>query len=109
MQDISPQDQNPSLSQLKAENAKLKAENAELRAANKTLTERNEHLSRLILDLQERSELGRKARDTFASLKKTCKKLGVCFWDYLRDRVGMYGQIQPLSHLIVARARGSPI
>ena len=31
-----------------------------------------------------RSELGRKARDTFASLKKTCKKLGVCFWDYLK-------------------------
>ena len=30
-----------------------------------------------------RSDLGRKARDTFTSLKKTCGKLGVCFWDYL--------------------------
>lgn len=55
-----------------------------------------------------RSELGRKARDTFTSLKKTCKKLGVCFWDYLRDRIGMHGQIKPLSELIIAKARGSP-
>ncbi len=47
-----------------------------------------------------RSMLGRKTRDTFASLKKTCKKLGVCFWEYLRDRTGKLGQIQPLSELI---------
>lgn len=34
-----------------------------------------------------RSEAGRKARDTFASLKKTCMKLGVSFCDYLKDRL----------------------
>lgn len=51
-----------------------------------------------------RSELGRKARDTFASLKKTCRKLGVCFWDYLRDRTGKFGQIEPLSDLITKKA-----
>jgi hypothetical protein len=51
-----------------------------------------------------RSEAGRKARDTFASLKKTCKKLGVCFWDYLRDRTGKLGQIKPLSILIGEKA-----
>jgi hypothetical protein len=51
-----------------------------------------------------RSEIGRKARDTFASLKKTCKKLNVCFWDYLRDRVRMSGEIPPLPELIMARA-----
>jgi Transposase IS66 family len=56
-----------------------------------------------------RSELGRKARDTFASLKKTCKKLSICFWDYLRDRVGMHGEIPPLPELMIARARGSPV
>lgn len=56
-----------------------------------------------------RSDLGRKARDTFASLKKTCKKLDVCFWDYLRDRVGKYGNIQPLRDIIAARARASPV
>jgi Transposase IS66 family len=51
-----------------------------------------------------RSEAGRKARDTFASLKKTCKKLDVCFWDYLRDRTGKLGQIKPLSVLIAEKA-----
>ncbi len=29
-----------------------------------------------------RSEEGRRCRDTFASLKKTCRKLGVSFWEY---------------------------
>jgi len=51
-----------------------------------------------------RSMLGRKARDTFASLKKTCIKLGVCFWDYLRDRTGKLGQIKPLSDLIAEKS-----
>ncbi|HEY6436583.1 MAG TPA: transposase [Ignavibacteriaceae bacterium] len=51
-----------------------------------------------------RSESGRKARDTFASLKKTCKKLGVCFWDYLRDRTGKLGRIKSLSVLIAEKA-----
>ncbi len=55
-----------------------------------------------------RSELGRKARDTFASLKKTCRKLGVCFWDYLRDRTGKLGQIKPLSILIAEKAKATP-
>jgi hypothetical protein len=54
-----------------------------------------------------RSELGRKARDTFASLKKTCRKLGICFWDYLRDRTGKLGQIKPLSVLIAEKARAA--
>ena len=34
-----------------------------------------------------RSELGRRCRDTFISLKKTCRKLGVSFWRYLQDRI----------------------
>ena len=34
-----------------------------------------------------RSESGRRCRDTFASLKKTCRKLGISFWEYLKDRV----------------------
>ena len=51
-----------------------------------------------------RSHLGRKARDTFASLKKTCKKLGICFWDYLRDRTERLNLIKPLSILIAEKA-----
>jgi hypothetical protein len=34
-----------------------------------------------------RSENGRRCRDTFTSLKKTCRKLGVSFWQYLKDRI----------------------
>lgn len=34
-----------------------------------------------------RSAAGRRCRDTFASLKKTCRALAVNFWEYLQDRV----------------------
>lgn len=33
-----------------------------------------------------RSDEGRRCRDTFASLKKTCRKLKINFWNYLLDR-----------------------
>jgi len=55
-----------------------------------------------------RSMLGRKARGTFASLKKTCTKLGVCFWDHLRDRTGKLGRIKSLSDLIAEKAAAAP-
>jgi hypothetical protein len=51
-----------------------------------------------------RSELGKRCRDGFASLKKTCRKLGLSFWDYLGDRIGGYGDIAPLPDLIRERA-----
>jgi len=51
-----------------------------------------------------RSELGRRCRDTFISLKKTCRKLGVSFWAYLQDRIHGWGRILPLSHLVQRRA-----
>ena len=47
-----------------------------------------------------RSDLGRQCRDTFASLKKTCRKLGISFWDYLQDRVSLTNAIPPLPMLI---------
>jgi hypothetical protein len=47
-----------------------------------------------------RSEAGRKCRDTFTSLKKTCRKLGVSFWEYLKDRTEKIGLIPDLSDLI---------
>jgi Transposase IS66 family len=55
-----------------------------------------------------RSELGRAARDTFASLKKTCRELGVNFWAYLQDRVRGVGQIPRLADLIRRRAEEMP-
>jgi hypothetical protein len=51
-----------------------------------------------------RSELGRQARDTFASLKKTCRRLGVNFWAYLQDRVRGADQIPRLAVLIRQKA-----
>jgi hypothetical protein len=52
-----------------------------------------------------RSELGRQARDTFASLKKTCRRLGVNFWAYLQDRVRGADQIPRLADLICQKAK----
>jgi Transposase IS66 family len=51
-----------------------------------------------------RSEAGRRGRDTFASLKKTCRKLGVSFWAYLQDRLRGLGTIPRLAALIRQRA-----
>jgi len=50
-----------------------------------------------------RSELGRQCRDTFASLKKTCRKLGISFWAYLTDRISCSDQIPPLHHILEQR------
>lgn len=44
--------------------------------------------------------------DTLLGLMKTCQKLGLSFWHYLGDRLGIDGQdtIPPLATLIAARA-----
>jgi len=47
-----------------------------------------------------RSDAGRRCRDTFTSLKKTCRKLGVSFWQYLKDRIEKIGLIPDLPDLI---------
>jgi hypothetical protein len=59
-----------------------------------------------------RSDLGQRCRDTFISLKKTCRKLGVSFWQFLQDRILGKNEVLPLPDLIrqTARDRGfSPI
>ena len=50
-----------------------------------------------------RSDSGRRCRDTFASLKKTCRKLGLSFWDYINDRVSGGNQIPALPDLVRQR------
>ena len=55
-----------------------------------------------------RNDAGRRCRDTFASLKKTCRKLGVRFWDYLQDRVRGSGLIPRLAELIRKKAQPPP-
>ena len=54
-----------------------------------------------------RSSMGRQSRDTFTSLKKTCRKLGVSFWNYLNDRVSGENLISPLSTIMWDRASTS--
>jgi len=56
-----------------------------------------------------RSNSGRRCRDTFASLKKTCRKLGMRFWDYLQDRVRGLGNIPRLADLIRQKARQAAV
>jgi len=51
-----------------------------------------------------RSDPGKRCRDGFASLKKTCRKLGISFWDYLGDRINGHGTIAPLPDIIRERA-----
>jgi hypothetical protein len=51
-----------------------------------------------------RSDLGRRCRDTFASLKKTCRKHELSFWDYLLDRLTGAGKVPRLMELIRRKA-----
>ena len=63
-----------------------------------------EYVQRRKISGGTRSDDGRRCRDTFASLKKTCRKLGVRFWDYLQDRVRALGRIPRLAELIQHRS-----
>jgi hypothetical protein len=51
-----------------------------------------------------RSEVGQKVRDTFLSLKQTCRKLGVNFMSFLQDRVRRQYEIPRLATIIRQRA-----
>lgn len=57
---------------------------------------------------ETRSDLGRRCRDTFASLKKTFRKLGIAFWDYFGDRLSGNNMIPSLPELIRRWALESP-
>jgi uncharacterized small protein (DUF1192 family) len=59
-----------------------------------------EYVKRRKISGSTRSELGRRCRDTFTSLKKTCRKLGVSFWNYLLDRLSNATNIPPLQEII---------
>lgn len=53
------------------------------------------------------SRHGRQARDSMLGLMKTCQKLGLSFWHYLGDRLGIatsHPSIPPLATMIVARS-----
>jgi hypothetical protein len=54
------------------------------------------------------SDIGRDCRDAFLGLAKTCRKLGIAFWDYLGARLGVCGAraVADLPEFI--RCRGQP-
>lgn len=54
-----------------------------------------------------RSDSGRRCRDTFTTLKKTCRKLGISFWAYLTDRLCCLREIPPLPSIIEHRIADS--
>ena len=64
-----------------------------------------EYVKRRKISGGTRSEDGRRGRDTFASIKKTCRKLGISFWNYLNDRIRGEERIPTLPALIEARAQ----
>lgn len=43
---------------------------------------------------------GQKSRDTFISLMKTCRKLGISFYNYLYDRIANKNEILPLHSIM---------
>jgi len=76
---------------------------------NATESDIREYVKRRKISGGTRSDAGRRCRDTFASLKKTCRKLGVRFWDYLQDRVRGLGQVPRLADLIRHRTREATV
>jgi hypothetical protein len=63
-----------------------------------------EYVKRRKISGSTRSAMGRRCRDTFTSLKKTARKLGVSFWQFLLDRTSNQYHIPPLPQLIAQQA-----
>jgi hypothetical protein len=64
-----------------------------------------EYVKRRKISGSTRSDEGRSSRDTMISLKKTCRKLKVSFWEYLIDRLSGLYLIPPLPDLIRLKAQ----
>jgi hypothetical protein len=74
---------------------------------NASETDIREYVKRRKVSGGTRSDLGRKCRDTFTSLKKTCRKSGVSFWQYINDRVDAVNEIPQLGQLMRERYNAS--
>lgn len=71
---------------------------------NASETDIREYAKRRKVSGGTRSEAGRKSRDTFISLKKTSRTLGVSFRAYLKDRLLGVNEIPGLSELMRHKA-----
>jgi hypothetical protein len=63
-----------------------------------------EYVKKRKISSSTRSDEGRRSRDTFASLKETCRKNGLSFWQFLLDRISGVNRIPPLARLLLNRA-----
>lgn len=59
-----------------------------------------EYVKRRKISGGTRSNIGKACRDTFTSLKKTCYKVGIRFWDFLKDRVSGTRTVEYLPMII---------
>lgn len=68
-----------------------------------------QHQARLRdIHLQTKNELGTKAKDTFATIVKTARKLNVNLFDYFYDRITKSFQMPSLAHIILEKYRLHP-
>ena len=74
--------------------------------SNGAKTDIRAHVTRRKISFGTRSESRRAARDACLGALKTCNKLGVPFWSYLRDRLGVAGaaEVPRLAEIITQRA-----
>jgi hypothetical protein len=70
---------------------------------NLSETDIREYVKRRKISGSTRSDNGKRGRDTFISLKKTCRKLGISFWNYLDDRIRGRNKIPPLSEVMKSK------
>lgn len=63
-----------------------------------------EYVTRRKISGGTRHDNGRRARDTFIGLKKTCRKLAYSFWQYLLSRIKGDATVPYLPDVIRARA-----
>ena len=73
------------------------------------LSERDirEYVKRRKISGSTRSDVGKRCRDTFTSLKKICRKLGISFWQYLIDRIEYQNKYPPLAKIIESQVSQS--
>jgi len=66
------------------------------------LSERDirEYVKRRKISGSTRNDVGKRCRDTFTSIKKTCRKLGISFWRYLIDRIEYQNKYPPLVQIM---------
>jgi hypothetical protein len=55
-----------------------------------------------------KTDIGRDYRDAFLGLGKTCRKLGISFWNYLSARLGVSNAPAVPRRAEVMRCRGQP-